>query len=48
MTVTVAIVGSLVAPLIGPTLQKHLGRKKTIMIAFGLFCLPSSFLQLFA
>jgi MFS family permease len=48
MTVTVAVVGSLIAPLIGPILQKRLGRKKTIMVAFGLFCLPSSFLQLFA
>jgi MFS family permease len=43
MTVTVAVVGSLIAPLIGPILQKRLGRKKTIMVAFGLFCFPAAF-----
>jgi MFS family permease len=48
LTVTVAIVGSTVAPLISPFLQKRFGRKKTILIAYGGFCVPASLLQLFA
>ncbi len=45
LLVTVAICGSLFASPVAPYLANRFGRKRTIQIAFGLCCLPSSIMQ---
>lgn len=48
LIIPLSVAGTALAPFAFPYLQKTLGRKYTIIFAYGACCIPASFLQLFA
>lgn len=48
LVISVPLVGAATGTFVAAPLMKYVGRKKTFLIAYFLFCTPGSILQLFA
>jgi hypothetical protein len=48
LVISVPLVGAALGTFVAAPLMKYIGRKKTFLVAYFLFCTPGSILQLFA